>query len=147
MARHFHKDVTSQKSAVFNLKFPVKGRALGLLSAAVLTLSFCLLFYASSAAAADNSDVNLSGYITRMMLALLVLGGAGYAAVKYVPGRFRTSAQGKLKMIGALPLGRDAVYIVQTGPEVVALFIGRSGSFVVGRWSLDEWEDYEASLP
>ena len=131
---------------MFKLKLPVKGRALGLLSSAVLTLSFCLFIVVSCAAASDSSEVDLYGYITRMILALLLLSAAGYAAVKYIPGRFRTAAQGKLRMIGALQLGRDAVYIIQTGPEVVALFAGRSGSFVVGRWSMEEWEDYEASL-
>ena len=128
------------------LKFPVKGRALRLLIAAVLTLSFCFFSAAGPAVASDNSDVNLTGYITRMLLALLLLAGAGYAAVKYIPGRMKIGSQGRLRMLGALPMGRDAVYIVQTGPEVVALFVGRSGTAVVGRWSAEEWEDYEASL-
>jgi hypothetical protein len=76
---------------------------------------------------------------------VLILAVAGYAAVRFVPGRFRMGAQGRLRTLGALNLGRDMVYIVQTGPEVVALLVGRAGSVVIGRWSAEEWEDYSAA--
>jgi len=90
-------------------------------------------------------DEALTGYVTRMILALLILGAAGYAAVKYLPGRFSASGKGHLKVMGSLPLGRDMVYIVKTGPHVVAFFSGKTGQSVLGRWSLEEWDDYEAA--
>jgi hypothetical protein len=92
-------------------------------------------------------DATLSGYVAKMALTLLLLFLLGFLAIKYLPGRFRVGAQGKLKLVGALALGRDAVYIVQTGPEIIALFVSRTNSTVMGRWTLDEWRDFEAALP
>jgi hypothetical protein len=37
------------------------------------------------------------------------------------------------------------MYIVKTGPDVIAFWAGRNGSAVLGRWSLEEWENYEAA--
>ena len=96
-------------------------------------------------AAEVDYDVTLSGYVTRMVLALLLFGAAGYFAVKYLPSRFRLGAAGKLRLLGALNVGRDMIYVVQTGPRVVALFVGKATSSVIGSWSAEEWEAYEAS--
>ena len=144
MARLSLRRAAVKITVMFKSRFSVEGRALGLISAAVLTLSFCLMSVRVCSADTGGSSVDLAGYMTRMVLALLFLAGAGYAAVKYLPGRFKFGSQGKLRMIGALPLGRDVVYLIQTGPDVVALFVGKSGSTVIGRWSSDEWDDYEA---
>jgi hypothetical protein len=91
-------------------------------------------------------DATLSGYVAKMALSLLLLLLLGFLAIKYLPGRFRVGAQGRLKLVGSLVLGRDAVYIVQTGPEIVALFVSRTNSTVMGRWTLDEWRDFELTL-
>ena len=60
--------------------------------------------------------------------------------------RSRMSARGRLRLVEAISLGRDAIYVVQVGPEIVALFVGRAGANVLGRWRRDEWESYEAEL-
>ncbi len=98
------------------------------------------------AADVDAFDATLSTYIAKMVLSLLLLLLLGFLAIKYLPGRFRVGAQGKLKLIGTLSLGRDVVYVVQTGPEVIALFVSRTNSTVMGRWSLEEWGDFESTL-
>ncbi|MDR3278971.1 MAG: hypothetical protein LBT23_00505 [Synergistaceae bacterium] len=109
-----------------------------------LALFFLTAADSSALAASYDYDNALTGYITRMILALMLLGAAGYAAVKYLPGKFGITGRGHLKLIGSMSLGRDMVYIVRTGPHVVAFYSGKTGSSVLGKWSLDEWNDYEA---
>lgn len=111
-----------------------------------LALFFCVYFASVLYAGTERFDASIGGYVTRMLLALLLLAGAGYAFVKYLPGRFRMSARGRLRLVEAISLGRDAIYVVQVGPEIVALFVGRAGANVLGRWRRDEWESYEAEL-
>ena len=89
-------------------------------------------------------EISLAGYFLRMVIALLILAGLGYLAVKYVPGRFKMSAQKHLRVVGYVNLGKDAVYILSIGPDVVAVFSGRSGGCVIGKWSKEDWDNYEA---
>jgi hypothetical protein len=128
-------------------------RALRLIVVAALALFFCIYAGCSLCVASEDAapripslDGSLMGYIGRMALALLLLGAAGYGAAKFLPGFFKGGGPQRPRVIGALSLGRDVVYILQTGPDVVAFFVGKGGSLLLGRWSLDEWEDYEASL-
>lgn len=120
---------------------------MGRLFQANLALVLCVSAPSLSWAGASDFDATLSGYATRMFLALFFLGAAGYAAVKFLPGKFRAGAQGRLKLIGAISLGRDVVYLVRIGPDVVALYAGKTGATVLGRWSAEEWDDFEAVLP
>ena len=99
---------------------------------------------ADPAAAVGEFDAAFSGYVARMILALSILGALGYVAVKFLPGYFAAGSRGHIKILGAASLGRDVVYITRTGPEVVAFISGRAGATVLGRWSLEEWDDYEA---
>ena len=125
----------------------LKGRALRRFSTLPLTLFFCTLAAPPLFAEVGGFDTTLSNYIAKMVLSLLLLLLLGFLAIKFLPGRFRVGAQGKLKLVGTLALGRDAVYIVQTGPEIVALFVSRTSSTVMGRWTLEEWRDFESTLP
>jgi hypothetical protein len=118
-------------------------RALGLFAKGALTLFF--LATAKAAAAAPEFDEAFSGYVTRMLLALVVLGLLGYVAVKFLPGRFGSPSRGHLKVISAISLGRETIYIVKTGPDVVAFLSGRGEATVLGRWGAEEWDGYEAA--
>jgi hypothetical protein len=118
-----------------------------------LALFFYFCGVSSLCAASDDIvpqilgyDETLAGYMMRMVIALVLLGVTGFAAAKFLPRFFRAGSSGKLRLLGALNLGRGAVYILQIGPEVIALFVGKNGSTLLGRWSLDEWEDFEASF-
>lgn len=113
---------------------------------AALTLFFCLSGAFPVFASPEDFDTTLTGYVARMVIALSLLGLAGYAVAKYMPGRFARRSGGRLRLIASLSLGRDFVYIVQTGPDVVALFVGKTGSTVLKRWGIEEWEDFEATL-
>ena len=104
-----------------------------------------LFFLTSPAAAASEYDMEISRYITRMVLAVVLLGLLGYGLVKFLPGRFAAGARGHIKVLGMMSVGRDAVFILRTGPDVVAFVSGRAGVTILGRWSLEEWDDYEAA--
>jgi flagellar biogenesis protein FliO len=130
----------------------VKKRALRLILVAALALFFYIraalpLLAASGDAVPQLPGLgdSLSGYVERMLLALTLFAAAAFAAAKFLPKFFKTGSGGRLRMIGAMSLGRDAVYIIQTGPDVMVLFVGKSGATLLGRWRLEEWEDYEAS--
>jgi hypothetical protein len=132
-------------------RFCVDVRALRRFSTAASALFFYILlpralFAMSGDAVQPMSDYGgaLAGYMTRMLLALLLLAAAGYAAAKFLPKRFRSGARGDLRMLGAINLGRDMVYLLQAGPNVIALFVGKNGATLLCRWGLDEWGDYEA---
>jgi len=116
-------------------------RALRLFLSGALTL----FFLAVPASAASEFDAAFSGYVTRMILAVAILGLLGYAAVRFLPGRWGAGTRGHIKVLGMLSIGRDVIYIVRTGPEVVSFVSGRTGSTILGRWSLEEWDDYEAA--
>lgn len=125
-------------------RYPDKGRALGQLSFLPLTLFFYIVSSAPLLAADESFDTSISSYVAKMALSILLLMLLGFLAVRFLPGRIKGGAQGRLKLLGALSLGRDAVYLVQVGPDVVAMLVSRTGPLVLGRWSLDEWaEDHE----
>jgi hypothetical protein len=118
-------------------------RALRLLPTVACALF--LLLFAGPLEAASEFDAAFSGYMTRMFFAIAIFGALGYAAVKFLPGRLMGYSRGHIKILSAVSLGRDMIYIVKTGPEVVAFISGRTGSTVLGRWGLEEWDDYEAA--
>ena len=107
--------------------------------------ALALFFLTLPAAAASDFNVAFSGYITRMLLALAILGLVGYGLAKFLPGRFAAGARGHIKLLGMLNVGRDTIFLVKTGPEVVAFVSGRTGVTPLGRWSLEDWDDYEAA--
>jgi hypothetical protein len=100
---------------------------------------------AEAADAVEDFDAAFSGYVARVVIALLLLGVLAYFALKFLPGRFGAMSRGHIKIICAANLGRDMMYIARLGPEVVAFLCGRFGSVVLGRWSAEEWDDYEAA--
>ena len=117
--------------------------ALRLFLKAALTLFFLLRAEAAMAASAEL-DAAFGVFVTRIVLGIAILGGLGYAAVKFLPGRLMGGARGHIKIIGAVSVGRDMIYIVKTGPDVVAFLSGRAGATVLGRWDAEKWDDYEA---
>jgi hypothetical protein len=121
-----------------------RSRALRLFAKWALTLFFLVAERVALAASPEFDEV-FSGYVTRIVLALAILGLLGYAAVKFLPGRFGSPSRVHLKLIGTLNLGRETIYIVRTGPDVVAFLSCRGGATVLGRWGAEEWDGYEAA--
>lgn len=118
----------------------VKGRALRRYIYLSLTLFFCTLSANASFAAEGVLDTTISNYIAKMALSLILLIVAGLLIMKYVPGRFKAAANGRIKHIGTMPVGREAVHVIQAGPDVIAVLVAKTGSTVIGRWTLEEWE-------
>jgi hypothetical protein len=112
---------------------------------AALTLFFLLRAEAAMAGVAEL-DAAFSEFAVKITLALAILGLLGYAAVKFLPGRLLAGGKGHIKIIGAAGVGRDMLYIVKTGPDVVAFLSGRTGATILGRWGIEEWDDYEAGV-
>ena len=75
----------------------------------------------------------------RISLSLALLALAGYGAVLYSRRRVPKGTSGNLKVLASLPLGRDVLFLVRCGPDVIAITTGSSGSRVIGRWKYEEW--------
>lgn len=118
----------------------IKGRALRRYIHLSLTLFFYTLHANVSFAGDGVLDTTISNYIAKMALSLILLIVAGLLIMKYVPGRFKAAANGRIKHIGTMPVGREAVHVIQAGPDVIAVLVAKTGSTVIGRWTLDEWE-------
>lgn len=123
---------------------PFAGRALGRCCVMPLTLFFYFIFSEPLSADTGTLDTALSSYIANMALMLCLIFLLGYLGMKYLPKRFRSAASGKLKLLGAMPLGRDIVYLIRIGPDVVSIYVARGAVAVVGRWSVEEWERFDA---
>ena len=82
---------------------------------------------------------SLTGYMLRISLSLALLALAGYGAVLYSRRRVPKGTSGNLKVLASLPLGRDVLFLVRCGPDVLAITTGSSGSRVIGRWKYEEW--------
>ena len=72
-----------------------------------------------------------------LSLALLALAGCG--AVLYARRRMPARSGGGLKVLASLPLGRDVLFLVRCGPDVLAITTGSAGARVIGRWKYEEW--------
>ncbi len=100
-------------------------------------------------AAAETGDYGLGGYLFRVALGLGLLAASGWALVRYGPRRFRQGRDPRVRVVSVLPLGRDVLYVLRLGPDVIAVLCGRGGSDVLGRWRADEWPEVrdEPSVP
>lgn len=93
---------------------------------------------------ADTLDLSLGSYVLRMAISLALLGGVGYLVSRYAPKHIQgLQSQKNLRVLAVLRVGRDAVYVIRTGPQVTAVLMSRSGNTVLGQWSGEEWDGYE----
>jgi hypothetical protein len=125
----------------------MRERAVGLILMGISALFFLerAAGVASAADASGDFDAAFSGFAARIAIALLLFGVLAYFMFKFLPGRLGPMSRGHIRIMGAVNLGRDMIYIARLGPEVVAFLCGRTGSVVLGRWSAEEWDDYEAA--
>ncbi|MDK2958177.1 MAG: hypothetical protein PWP47_221, partial [Synergistaceae bacterium] len=97
----------------------------------------------SAAEASSAESPSLTGYMIRIGLSLAILALAGYGAVRYSRRAAPLKAKGAVSMLASLPLGKDVLFIVRLGPDVVALASGGAGTRVIGRWRYEDWKQYE----
>lgn len=75
----------------------------------------------------------------RIFLSLALLALAGYGAVLYTRRKMPGRTSENLKVLASLPLGRDVLFLVRCGPDVLAIATGSAGARVIGRWKYEEW--------
>jgi hypothetical protein len=83
-------------------------------------------------------------YLLRLLLAALFLVVLLFLLSRLSRGawfRRRFPAAGRCRLLGTLPLGRDSLYLILCGPEVIAIVSGKGGVVVVGRWDKNQWEE------
>ncbi len=86
----------------------------------------------------------VGGYLVRLLLGAVLLGGLLLSLSRISRAawfRRRFPISGRCRLLGTLPLGRDCLYVILCGPEVIAVVSGRGGIVVVGRWERSRWEE------
>lgn len=84
------------------------------------------------------AEVSLAGYLFRVILGVGLFALMGWAALKYLPRRM--GAAGKdVALIASMSFGKDALYVLRIGPDVVAVMSGKNGADIISRWSIEDW--------
>lgn len=109
--------------------------------------AFCaavfLVLLPAAAEAFPADSPSLVGYMIRIGLSLAILALAGYGMVLYSRRTAPLKAKGAANIMASLPLGKDVLFIVRLGPDVVALASGGAGTRVIGRWRYEDWKQFE----
>ena len=101
-----------------------------------------LLLIPAAAEASPAESPSLTGYMVRIGLSLAILALAGYGMILYSRRTAPLKAKGAVSVLASLPLGKDVLFIVRLGPDVVALASGGAGTRVIGRWRYEDWKQY-----
>ena len=86
---------------------------------------------------------SMTEYLLRVGIAVVILAAAGYGAVVFHRRAVPLKLRGSVSIMASLPLGKDVLFIVRLGPDVVALASGGAGTRVIGRWRYEDWKQYE----
>ena len=89
---------------------------------------------------------SLTGYLFRVVTALAVLSLCAF----FLTRNARRGARGKrgnaaVGLLASLPLGKDVLFVVRCGPDVLAFTLGGSGACLMGRWKHEEWRTAQDS--
>ncbi len=98
-----------------------------------------LLFVPAAAFASSGEAPSLTSYLVKVGLSIALLALAGYSMVFFSGRRASFRPKGTLGLLASLSLGRDVLFIVRCGPDVLALLSGKNGARVIGRWRYEEW--------
>lgn len=106
----------------------------------LLFVIFISLIFLDSPAWASVTGVYspVAVYLVKVSLAILFLGVSAFFFLRWSPLKNRVLRHDG-SIITSLPVGRDVIYIVRCGPEVLVLLNGRSGSSLLRSYSLEEW--------
>ena len=94
-----------------------------------------------------SSSLSLGAYLGKIILALVVL-AVSCRLFLYISKRKGWIQKGsdKLYIISSLSLGRDVFFILRCGPDVIAVVSGQSGTRLMGRWKLEDWNSIEREI-
>ena len=97
------------------------------------------------------SETSLLTYTIKISLALLLLWGGSWAFLRWGPGSrksgFSRNVSEEIVLFSSRILGRGRVYLFRCGPDVIALWISRKESVLLGRWSREEWAQWQEEGP
>ncbi|MCL2146259.1 MAG: hypothetical protein FWH52_00505 [Synergistaceae bacterium] len=91
-----------------------------------------------------SGSLSIGAYLGKVILALVVLAFSGwlFLLVSKRKGWIQKGSE-NLYIISSLSLGRDVFFVLRCGPEVIAIVSGPSGTRLMGRWTLKEWNTSE----
>jgi len=94
-----------------------------------------------------SDSLSIGAYLSKVVLALVVLAISGWLLL-YISKRKGWIQKGsdKLYIISSLSLGREIFFVIRCGPEIIAIVSGPSGSRLMGRWAIEEWNDSEREI-
>ena len=94
-----------------------------------------------------SDSLSISTYLSKVVLALVLLAISGWL-ILYISKRRGWIQKGsdKLYIISSLSLGREIFFVIRCGPEIIAIVSGPSGSRLMGRWAIEEWNDSEREI-
>ena len=87
-----------------------------------------------------SSSISLSAYLSKVIIALVIMAVLCWLFL-FISKRKGWLQKGsdKLHIISSLSLGRDVFFVLRCGPEVIAIVSGHSGTRLMGRWKLEDW--------
>lgn len=95
------------------------------------------------AATASGEAPSLTAYMIKIGLSVALFAIAGYGVVLWSRRTAPLMAKGTVKVLTSLPLGKDVLFVVRCGPDVIVLTSGGTGTRVIGRWRYEDWIKYE----
>lgn len=111
----------------------------------VICLAFLLWTACEKAFAFQNgSQFSFIAYSVKIVLALALLAVAALLFYRYASRRGLLKRSDDLQLVAFLPLGNDKVYLIRCKDHVVGLFVGKSGTALLGKWSIEEWNRHKS---
>jgi hypothetical protein len=87
-----------------------------------------------------SNSLSIGTYLGKVILALVVLAFSGWLFILISKRKgWLQKGSDKLYIISSLSLGRDVFFILRCGPEVIAVVTGPSGTRLMGKWTLKDW--------
>ena len=92
-----------------------------------------------------SGSLSIGAYLGKVILALVVLAFSGWLLLSVSKRKgWVQKGSDNLYVISSLPLGRDVFFVLRCGPEVIAVVTGPSGTRLMGKWTLKEWNTLES---
>ena len=99
----------------------------------------CFLLMSIGERAFAQSPVPLETYLTKVFIAVALLGVAGTLLVRWGP-RFRRASGSGLEVLTSLSLGRGVIYVVRFCSEIILIGETIGGFSGLGRYPAEQWE-------
>jgi len=104
-----------------------------------------LLWAACEKAFAFQNDNQFSfiAYSVKIVLALALLAVVALLFYRYASRKGLLKRSDDLQLVAFLPLGNDKVYLIRCKDHIVGLFVGKTGTALLGKWTIEEWNQHK----